>query len=817
MRTESIEIGYADDGFRAQLHQDTSTANLVVEDIYLENPPFSDSSADLESIGWRPRFKEWLLLSCVSLVAMLDAFDATMMVPIIPVLSAVFEQPLRSVLWVDTSYHLASAASQPIFAMLSEVFGQGPILIIALVVATAGTGVCSGSLSVPSLVAGRLVQGAGNGGAMAVSLLLVTDRIPYTHRVRFSDYIYRAWAFGAILGPVSGGGFGRYGNWNWTFYFSYVFCASSLLVTPFAVDLREYKSISRHAAREMDWIGAILTFIGVGLLLTGVSWVGGPATGWDGWHILVTSCLGGLAMVALVLYESIWVAQPMFNLGIFSSIPTIMLYVGSLLHGLLVLWHLQNLSMYIFLVKRLSSLLTGVSIIIITAPSLLTLLLMAKLGIGRYPFRPRWIIRAGWMLNLLASGCFILLNATTPTPGWVFIFFATGVSHALLISGYNTCSHTESPPRKREELDIRQPKRGGRGNSPAFAILMYSILRTWGMCIAVPVGGTIVLTQMAQQIDRRQLQKIEQAAHGTLPGLPLPTNISAPGVTNLQLLAFHEFVEIAFFSELINNITRNEQEYTFSNDVEREFAIRSLSTIVAQEQMHALIANNALNHFGFKTIEPCQYNFPVSTLHEAIMLATTFTSHSLATLQDITERFAASGDVALVRVIGSITGNKGAQQGWFRVYQDKHPSEVPTPTTSDVNFAFTWAQGFAVPGSCPNVGDIELRTFLPLDLVTSPEPRTNKIIISWNHGPEDKKDDLLWVAYINQLNVPVVVPVRVLACDGERSTAIVVVPYDEFLLNGLTVAAVVNRRGPFANAAAVAHSAVYGPALFILE
>jgi hypothetical protein len=30
---------------------------------------------------------------------------------------------------------------------------------------------------------------------------------------------------------------------------------------------------------------------------------------------------------------------------------------------------------------------------------------------------------------------------------------------------------------------------------------MYSILRTWGMCIAVPVGGTIVLTQMAQGID----------------------------------------------------------------------------------------------------------------------------------------------------------------------------------------------------------------------------------------------------------------------------------------------------------------------------
>ncbi|KAL4883226.1 major facilitator superfamily domain-containing protein [Aspergillus karnatakaensis] len=381
--------------------------------------------------------------------------------------------------------------------MLSEVFGQGPILVIALVIATAGTGVCSGSLSVPSLIAGRLVQGAGNGGAMSVSLLLVSDFIPYPHRVRFSDYICRAWAIGAMLGPLSGGFFGHFGNWNWTFYFSYIFCALSLLVAPFAIDLRECKTISRRAVREMDWLGAILILLGLGSLLVGVSWLGRPETTWNDWRILVSSCIGGLAMVVLVLYESVWVQQPMFNLGIFCSTSTVMLYVGSLLHGLLILCHLQNLSMYIFLVKQLSSPLTGISIIAITAPILPILLLTSKLGMGRYPFRSRWVIRAGWILNLLVSGCFILLKDDTATPGWVFILFAAGVSHALLVSGYNVCSHTDFPVRKREQ-DGQQWKPRGRGSSPAFAALMYSILRTWGMCIAVPVGGTIVLTQMAQ-------------------------------------------------------------------------------------------------------------------------------------------------------------------------------------------------------------------------------------------------------------------------------------------------------------------------------
>lgn len=220
--------------------------------------------------------------------------------------------------------------------MLSEVFGQGPILIVAVVIAIAGTGVCSGSLSVTCLVAGRLVQGMGNGGAMAVSSLLVTDLIPYPQRVRFSDYKCRAWVLGAMIGPVSGGFFARYGNWNWTFYFSYIFCGLGLFVAPFAIDLKKCKSISRRAAREMDWVGSMLTVLGIGSLLIACSWVGRPQAGGKDWRMLVTSCIGGLAMVVLVLYESVWVSRPMFNLGIFSSRSKIMLYIGSSFHGLLV-------------------------------------------------------------------------------------------------------------------------------------------------------------------------------------------------------------------------------------------------------------------------------------------------------------------------------------------------------------------------------------------------------------------------------------------------------------------------------------------------
>jgi hypothetical protein len=52
-----------------------------------------------------------------------------------------------------------------------------------------------------------------------------------------------------------------------------------------------------------------------------------------------------------------------------------------------------------------------------------------------------------------------------------------------------------------------------------------------------------------------ELRLIEQAAHGTLPNSPPPPVISSGGIVNLQLIAFNELFEVAFFNELIHNIT----------------------------------------------------------------------------------------------------------------------------------------------------------------------------------------------------------------------------------------------------------------------
>lgn len=81
--------------------------------------------------------------------------------------------------------------------------------------------------------------------------------------------------------------------------------------------------------------------------------------------------------------------------------------------------------------------------------------------------------------------------------------------------------------------------------------------------------------------SRSQLEQIEQKAHGTLPNGPPPPVISNKGIINLKLIAFNELFEVAFFNELITNITENIKGYRFATHKEREHALRALKAILA--------------------------------------------------------------------------------------------------------------------------------------------------------------------------------------------------------------------------------------------
>jgi hypothetical protein len=79
-----------------------------------------------------------------------------------------------------------------------------------------------------------------------------------------------------------------------------------------------------------------------------------------------------------------------------------------------------------------------------------------------------------------------------------------------------------------------------------------------------------------------QLANIEKEAQGTLPNSPLPKTLKATGVTTLQLLALNEIFEVAYFTELLANVTTNVTGYDSASiaPLDRTYVIDAITAIV---------------------------------------------------------------------------------------------------------------------------------------------------------------------------------------------------------------------------------------------
>jgi hypothetical protein len=80
-----------------------------------------------------------------------------------------------------------------------------------------------------------------------------------------------------------------------------------------------------------------------------------------------------------------------------------------------------------------------------------------------------------------------------------------------------------------------------------------------------------------------QLKNIQKAALGTLSNRPAPAagSIVADGITNLQLINLNENSEVAFFTELLQNVTNGVTGYVISDSLMKNFVLETLKAVLA--------------------------------------------------------------------------------------------------------------------------------------------------------------------------------------------------------------------------------------------
>jgi MFS family permease len=104
----------------------------------------------------------------------LAALDITIVTTALPTISDHF-QSASGYVWVGSTFLLAAAALTPTWGKLSDIWGRKAILLIAGAVFFLGSALCGAAISVAMLVAGRAVQGAGAGGLLALTNIIIGD------------------------------------------------------------------------------------------------------------------------------------------------------------------------------------------------------------------------------------------------------------------------------------------------------------------------------------------------------------------------------------------------------------------------------------------------------------------------------------------------------------------------------------------------------------------------------------------------------------------------------------------------------------------
>jgi len=328
-----------------------------------------------------------------------------------------------------------------------------------------------------------------------------------------------------------------------------------------------------------------------------------------------------------------------------------------------------------------------------------------------------------------------------------------------------------------------------------------------------------------------QLKKIEAGADGTLSNEDPPPSISAATATTLEVIAFNEFFEVAYFRTFLSNVTHNVPGFEIKDPTERNNVIKNLEAIVDIEELHNLNANMALAKFGFTQIQPCEYVFPgVDSFDSAVETAKTFTGMVLGVLPAAQFGFAEAGDNGLIRGVGSIIGDEAEQEGFFRGLQNRIAPELPFLTASNGQLGFSALQPFVVANSCPNVDLIKVDVFNTISVLTPPGPSDSVVKyeidvqaltkskrgspassgsseMSGSYDPSE-----LFVTYVNQQNKPISEKPRDVKIQGEKITFAAEFPFEENLLNGLTIVLLTVGEG-FGDVDSAVNATIAGPGL----
>ncbi|WP_419884738.1 MFS transporter [Paenibacillus sp. B-A-8] len=255
--------------------------------------------------------KRWIILIVLNIFTFMSTLDGSIVNIALPELSKQLKLPMAQIEWVTTGYLMAICAAILFFGKLGDIVGKIRIFKIGTVVFVIGSMLCGFSLSLPALLASRVIQAIGASMTMANSQGIVTDIFPANERGKALGFIGTFVSLGSIAGPSLGGIMVSTLGWEYIFWVNIPIGVIAILLgwKVLPKDLTRTKS-------TIDVPGSLLFAIFIISLFAGL--LLGQQLGY-GDSLIVTSLIVAVISFIAFLWTELRRKEPLLQLSLFKN------------------------------------------------------------------------------------------------------------------------------------------------------------------------------------------------------------------------------------------------------------------------------------------------------------------------------------------------------------------------------------------------------------------------------------------------------------------------------------------------------------------
>lgn len=398
-----------------------------------------------------------LIVACALFI---ENMDSTAISTALPAIATEFGTSPIALKLALTTYLVALAVFIPISGWIADRFGARSTFMLAIGVFLLGSIGCAASVSLPTLVATRFVQGMGGALMVPVGRLVLLRTVPKSELVVALSWLTIPALLGPMLGPPLGGLIVTWFDWRWIFLINLPMGMLGIaLAWRYVPNLREPPG-------PLDGIGFALSGIGLALALFGFSTIGR--------HLVplpvALGCLAvGVAMLAAYVVHSRRHPQPLLDLGLFRH-PTFRAgVVGGSLFRIGVGATPFLLPLMLQLGFGLSPLQSGLITFVSAAGAMFMKTLAANI-LRRFGFRRVLVINAVVASALLAG--YGLFRSDTPHLFMCAVLLIAGCFRSLQFTSLNAIAYADV-----------QPAQMGQASSLA------GMMQQLSLSVGVAIGG----------------------------------------------------------------------------------------------------------------------------------------------------------------------------------------------------------------------------------------------------------------------------------------------------------------------------------------